>query len=235
MSHPVEDVLGHRFARPELLREALTHRSAAASGGRRAGGGAGKRSNERLEFLGDRVLSLLMTEWLMERFPGEQEGGLGRRLGYLVSGPVLAEIAAEIRLGDAMAIAPGEARVGIGTRATVLADALEAVLGALYLDSGLDPARAFVRRAWEGRVADLAEPPKPVKTALQEWAQTKGGALPVYRLDERTGPPHEPVFTVTVTVGSLTGTGTGGSKRGAEEAAAGALLAQVRHAQARHA
>ncbi|MBS0560685.1 MAG: ribonuclease III [Proteobacteria bacterium] len=231
MSHPVEDALGHRFARPELLREALTHRSA-ASGGRRGRNAARTGSNERLEFLGDRVLSLLMTELLMERFPGEQEGGLGRRLGHLVSGPVLAEIAAEIRLGDAMAIAPGEARVGIGTRATVLADALEAVLGALYLDGGLDPARGFVRRAWESRVSEQAEPPKPVKTALQEWAQTKGGALPVYRLDDRTGPSHEPVFTVTVTVGPFSGTGTAGSKRAAEEAAAGALLAQVGRVQA---
>ena len=108
-------------------------------------------------------------------------------------------------------------------RATVLADALEAALGALYLDGGLDRARDFVRRAWDGAMIQLAEPPKDAKTALQEWAQKRGG-MPVYAVTDRSGPPHAPQFTVTVTVGEVSGTGSAGSKQAAEQAAAEALL-----------
>ena len=147
LSTPIETILGHDFARPELLREAMTHRSAVHGRDRRRGKG----SNERMEFVGDRVLGLLMAEWLAERFPREQEGDLGRRLAVLVSQPVLAEVAETIGLGEALSVAPGEAKAGVRRRATVLADALEAALGALYLDGGLEPARAFVRRAWETR------------------------------------------------------------------------------------
>ena len=150
--------------------------------------GAG--SNERLEFVGDRVLGLLMAEWLAERFPHEQEGALGRRLGHLVSQPVLADVADAIGLDDALAVSPGEAKAGIKKRATVLADALEAALGAVYLDGGLAPARAFVRRAWEAAMTAQADPPKDAKTALQEWAQTQGPNLPVYEQTDRSGPPH---------------------------------------------
>ena len=130
-------LLGHDFARPELLREALTHRSALRPRAKGLG------SNERLEFIGDRVLGLVMAEWLAERFPVEQEGELGRRLAWLVSQPVLAVVAEEIGLAEALSVAPGEARAGVRQRATGLADALEASLGALYLDGGLDKARAF--------------------------------------------------------------------------------------------
>ena len=124
----------------------MTHRSAVHGRGRVRGKG----SNERMEFIGDRVLGLLMAEWLAERFPREQEGDLGRRLALLVSQPVLAAVADEIGLGEALSVAPGEARAGVRRRATVLADALEAALGALYLDGGLEQAREFVRRAWDG-------------------------------------------------------------------------------------
>src|SRR6201999_554235 len=109
---------------------------------------AGRGSNERLEFIGDRVLGLLIAEWIAERFPDEQEGDLGRRLAALVSQPVLAQVAETIGLGDALSVAPGEARAGVKRRATVLADALEAALGAIYLDGGLDAARDFIRRTW---------------------------------------------------------------------------------------
>jgi ribonuclease-3 len=221
---PIETILGHAFAKPALLREALTHRSASPRIGRQHGAG----SNERLEFIGDRVLGLLMAEWLAERFPHEQEGALGRRLGHLVSQPVLAGVAEAIGLDEALSVSPGEARAGVTKRATVLADALEAALGAVYLDGGLAPARAFVRRAWEPAMTAQAEPPKDAKTELQEWAQTRGPALPVYSLVDRAGPPHAPEFTVTVGAGGASGTGTASSKRAAETAAAADLLRQVK-------
>lgn len=216
-AHPVEAILGHVFARPDLLREALTHRSLA---GRRGGF-----SNERLEFLGDRVLGLLVAEWLSEAFPREQEGALGKRLAHLVSQPVLARIAEEIGLAAAIVVAPGEAKVGVKRRATVLSDALEAVLGALYLDGGLAPTRDFVRRAWAGPFAELTSPPSDAKTRLQEWAQARGAELPVYTVIARSGPPHAPEFVVAVRAAGRGGQGSGGSKRAAEQAAAADLLA----------
>lgn len=221
MAEPVQDLLGYAFKRPALLREALTHRSAIHGHGRSHG------SNERLEFIGDRVLGLVMAEWLAERFPHEQEGELGRRLAHLVSQPVLARVAEAIGVANALSVAPGEARAGVRKRATVLADALEAALGALYLDGGLDAARDFIRKAWQDTVVEQAAPPKDAKTALQEWAQKRGLDLPSYTITGRSGPPHAPEFTVTVNVGAMTGTGTGANKRAAEQLAAEALFAQV--------
>ncbi len=232
LADPFESILGHAFARPELLREALTHRSAVSGlrqkgvkekGARRKGSG----SNERLEFVGDRVLGLLMAEWLAERFPEEQEGGLGRRLGHLVSQPVLAEVAERIGLGVALEVSPGEARAGVKRQATVLADALEAALGAMFLDAGLAPARDFIRRAFAPAMETQATPPKDPKTGLQEWAQGRGLELPDYQIASRAGPSHSPVFVVTVTVAQRTGSGTAGSKRAAEQLAADDLLGQL--------
>lgn len=216
MSVSFETILGHSFQRPGLLREALTHRSAAH--------GRGQGSNERLEFIGDRVLGLTMAEWLAERFPREQEGDLGRRLALLVSQPVLAGVAETIGLDTALSVSPGEAKAGVARRATVLADALEAALGALYLDGGLDVARSFVRRAWHDAMMAQIDPPKDAKTALQEWAQKRGKDLPCYQVTDRAGPPHAPEFTVTVTVGDDIAAGRGGSKRAAEQLAAETLL-----------
>ncbi|MEJ0015956.1 MAG: ribonuclease III [Acetobacteraceae bacterium] len=222
MNTPIEEILGHDFARPELLREAMTHRSAVHGRGRR-----GKDSNERMEFIGDRVLGLLVAEWLAERFPREQEGDLGRRLALLVSQPVLAEVAESIGLGDALSVAPGEARAGVRRRATVLADALEAALGALYLDGGLERARMFVRRAWDEVMTRLESPPKDAKTMLQEWVQARGLGLPSYAVASRAGPPHAPEFVVQVAVGDAVGSGTAGSKRAAEQLAAQDLLREL--------
>jgi ribonuclease-3 len=221
LSDAIETILGHRFSRPELAREALTHRSALQGRGRSRG------SNERLEFVGDRVLGLVMAEWLAERFPREQEGDLGRRLAHLVSQPVLAAVADDIELSQAIAVAPGEARAGVKRRATVLADALEAAIGAVYYDAGLDGARMVVRRAWEATMAALAEPPKDAKTSLQEWAQKHTRDLPEYRVVARSGPPHAPKFAIMVQVGSLQGNGSAGSKRVAEQAAAADLLHSI--------
>ena len=225
MSQALDAILGYRFTRSDLPREALTHRSALQ--GKRSAPGSSKTSNERLEFIGDRVLGLLIAEWLAERFPDEQEGELGRRLASLVSQPVLAQVAETIGLGEALSVAPGEARAGVKRRATVLADALEAALGAIYLDGGLEPAREFVRRAWDGAMTAQAAPPKDAKTTLQEWAQKRGLELPEYAVSARSGPPHAPVFEVTVTVGEWRGTGTAGSKRAAEQLAAGHLYGSL--------
>jgi ribonuclease-3 len=216
-------VFGHHFTRPELLREALTHRSAIRE--RRSGPPAD--SNERLEFVGDRVLGLLIAEWVAERFPREQEGDLGRRLAYLVSQPVLAEIAERIGLGNMLSVAAGEARAGVKNRATVLADALEAAIGALYVDGGLFSARAFVRRAWDAVMQSQKAPPIDPKTGLQEWAQARGLPLPLYQVVSRAGPPHKPTFEVAVSVGNATGTGIAGTKRAAERLAAEDLLRQL--------
>ncbi len=212
----LETTIGHRFARPALLREALTHRSAAAKRGRG--------SNERLEFMGDRVLGLVIAEWLVERFPDEQEGELGRRLAHLVSQPVLSSIAETIGLADAIAVSPGEARAGVKNRATVLADALEATIGAIYLDGGLAPAQNFIRTAWTHTITDQITPPKDAKTELQEWAQKRGHPLPTYTITQRSGPSHAPLFTITATAGPHTATGTAPTKRAAEQHAATTLL-----------
>ncbi len=222
----VEAILGHHFGRPELIDEALTHRSAALSTW------AGKRtqshSNERLEFVGDRVLGLLVAEWLAERYPRENEGGLGRRLARLVSQPVLADIAGQLGLAAALSVSPSESKAGVRKLATVLADAMEAVIGALYLDAGIEPARVFVRRAFEQALISQVEPPKDAKTTLQEWALHRGLALPIYTVVSATGPSHAPVFEMAVTVAGQTGTGAGPSKRQAEQDAAHDLLERLR-------
>ncbi len=221
-----EAILGHSFHNLDLLREALTHRSAAPStrGAKQKGAG----SNERLEFIGDRVLGLLIAEWLAERFPREQEGQLGLRLAHLVSQPVLAVIADAAGMSAMIEVAPGESKAGVRRRATVLADAVEAVIGALYLDGGINAARLFVRRAWDDAMSGQARPPKDAKTALQEWAQGRGHPLPDYLVASREGPPHSPVFVITVTVNGRTGTGTAGTKRAAEQDAATDLLTRLK-------
>ncbi len=226
--HAAEVPFGHVFSRPELLREALTHRSAAHERGRgRSRARRAALSNERLEFVGDRVLGLLIAEWLAERFPREQEGALGRRLAQLVSQPVLAEVADAIGLAALLDVSEGEAKAGVRHRATVLADALEASIGALYLDGGIEAARAFVRRTWSDAMIRQAEPPKDAKTGLQEWAQARGLPLPRYEVAAREGPPHAPVFVIAVETGGQTGTGTAGSKREAEQEAAADLLTRL--------
>ncbi len=212
-----QTLLGHQFAQPKLLTEALTHRSAA--------GAKGVGSNERLEFIGDRVLGLLVAEWLIERFPAEREGMLGPRLAALVSRPSLAGIAEGNGLAALLAVSPGEARRGVAERATVLADALEALIGALYLDAGLPAARDFIRRVFGDVMDRQFTPPKDPKTALQEWALARALALPAYQVVAQSGPSHEPRFVIRVTVGEAAASGAAGSKRAAEQEAAQALLA----------
>jgi ribonuclease-3 len=214
-------LLGHEFADPARLDEALTHPS------RRAESGDGA-SYERLEFLGDRVLGLIVAELLFEHYPDEAEGLLARRLSALVSGETLAEIAAALDLGAYLRLAKSERAAGGATNPTNLANLCEALIGALYLDGGLPVAAAFVRREWETRMATPDEPPRDAKTALQEWSQAAGRGLPAYRTVETFGPAHAPEFEVEVAVEAAgIARGRGGSKRVAEQAAAAVLLGSV--------
>ena len=214
--------LGHGFARPELLARALTHPSAAL---RRDGIDD---SYERLEFLGDRVLGLIVADLLMARFPREAEGALALRHAELVRRETLAEVAGEIGLEDYLRLAKGEEAAGERQNPALLANACEAVIGALYLDGGLAVAWAFVERLWAARLEADARPPQDAKTALQEWAQARALRLPKYREVGRKGPAHEPYFTLEVEVGGQQpARGEGRSKRLAEQAAAARLLARL--------
>ncbi|MDN3567309.1 ribonuclease III [Paeniroseomonas aquatica] len=211
--------LGHVFTQPELLVQALTHRSAADP--RRSQ----LDSNERLEFLGDRVLALLIAEWLAERFPQEREGDLGKRLGVLVARDTLARVADNLDLASVIRVPQSEGRAGLRERANVVADALEALLGALYMDAGLPAARALVRREWEAHMGADPRPPMSAKSRLQEYTLGRGLGLPEYRLVSTTGPSHQPVFVVSVAAAGREAEGLGDSKRAAEQLAAEAWLA----------
>lgn len=221
----LERVLGYEFGDRALLARALTHRSALGQRGP-DGEPAPGRSNERLEFLGDRVLGLVVAERLLQTFPNEAEGELAPRFAALVSAPTLAHVAAACGLAGYIRTAQGQ-RAGDSDTA-VLADACEAVIGALYLDGGLAAAEAFVASHWDDLIHADRAPPKDPKTGLQEWAQARGLALPVYRVVASEGPPHAPEFVMAVTVEGLgEATGAGRSKRQATAAAAAALLARA--------
>ncbi len=217
------EALGHRFADTALLNEALTHASVAPA---RRGGA--RHANERLEFLGDRVLGLVMATWLLELFPKEAEGALAKRYAALVRQEALADVARSISLGDYLHLSRGEDTSGGRDNTAILADACEAVLGALYLEAGLEAARRFVRTHWGARVQGELAPPRDPKTSLQEWAQHHGLPLPQYTEAGRTGPDHAPQYTVRVeVVGHGAETASGSSKRAAEKGAAAALLGRL--------
>ena len=214
----IEDVLLYTFDSPHLIERALTHTSLRQS--------KSDPSYERLEFLGDRVLGLVIAELLLERFPGAAEGKLAPRLASLVSGRTLASVARSIGLGGYVMMSEGESAAGTRDRTSVLADCCEAVIGALYLDGGLDAARTFVRRLWLPLVEDVE--PRVAKTELQEWLQGRGLPLPEYRVVSQEGPPHKPVFTVELSVtGQDPVQATGSSKRSAELKAATAMLRRI--------
>ena len=214
--------IGHSFTRPELAVEALTHRGALD---RRADlKDAFPHGNERLEFLGDRVLSLAVADLLLKRFAGDSEGQLARRHAELVSARTLGAIAEEI---DLASLRVAYAGAPVPTPA-VLADMLEALLGAVFRDGGFAPAAELVARLWDSRLASNEAAPRPPKTQLQEWAQGRGLALPDYREIGREGAEHEPVFLVEVRVGKLgSAQGRGPTKRDAESAAAASLMEQL--------
>ncbi len=217
--HPLEEVLGHGFAAPEILEQALTHRG--ALGVHRTVGAT--EGNERLEFLGDRVLGLVIAETLLKTFPDESEGELAPRLAALVSATSLARIARACGLAKHIKLARGQKADD-----ALLADACEAVIGALYLDGGMETAARFIGAQWDKMIHEDVVPPKDAKTALQEWAQGRGLPLPEYKVIESSGPAHAPSFVMTVSVkGHPETRGQGKTKRLATQAAAAALLAKV--------
>jgi ribonuclease-3 len=214
-STDLEARLGHRFKDEALLKRALTHSSANSL-----------RSNERLEFLGDRVLGLVAAEKLHALYPGDSEGALALKFNALVRQDACARAAEAVGLGDHIILAKSESGSGGRKKAAILAGACEAVIAALYLDGGFETARAFVERYWRDMFAGLNDDLRDPKTALQEWAQARKSAA-VYRLVRREGPDHAPRFAVEVTVaGFESQTGEGGSKREAEQAAARKMLAK---------
>jgi len=214
----LERRIGHAFADRDLFERALTHAS--------VGDGARKvRHNERLEFLGDRVLGLLAAERLLAMDPDSREGVLSPRLANLVNGKACARVARRIALGDALRIAGSATKIGARDSDTVLGDACEALMAALYIDGGLEAARAFFLKFWSEEFDNAESEAKDVKNHLQEWAQSRGLPLPKYEVVSRTGPDHAPVFTVKVSVdGYPDETGSGRSRQDAEKAAALCML-----------
>jgi ribonuclease-3 len=214
-----EERLGYRFRDPANLDAALTHRS------HRIERGEG-RDYQRLEFLGDAVLGLVAAEWLYARDPSHDEGDLSLRKAFLVSAGQLAVAAQSMGLGELLRLGAGEERTGGRHKASLLADSLEAVFGAVYLDGGLEAARAIIEPCLEAGLSREMAERSDAKTELQEWAQGSGRPLPTYAVVSTAGPDHAPVFTVEVRLeGELAGTGTGRSKKQAEQNAAAAALA----------
>ena len=211
--------LEHPFARPALLIEALTHPSVGVMSNVPMG------DFERLEFLGDRVLGLVVAHHLMERYPKASAGELALRYNALVRREACTRVAVALNLGAHLRMARGERATGGAAKPAILADACEAVIGAVYVDGGLDAARAFVERMWVPLLDEYVGADKDPKTMLQEWAHRKKLAPPAYHLVAADGPPHAPTFLVEAVVDGVgSSTGSGASKRAAEQEAASALL-----------
>lgn len=222
--------IGHVFARPALLAEAITHPSAVTPARGRARRRVSPRHYERLEFLGDRVLGLVIADLLWHRFETEPEGAMTRRMADLVRRETVARVAAEIGLDRHLVLSPVEAAAGAAKNPSILADVCEAVIAAIYLDGGMAAAEVFVRRWWEPLIDERAAPPRDPKTRLQEWAQARGLGLPAYRLVATEGPDHAPRFTIAARVAQSEETSaTASSKRAAEAEAAAALFALLTH------
>ena len=230
----LEARLGYEFQQAALLAEALRHASARTSGG--AVGQSGL-DNERLEFLGDRVLGLAVAELVTETFPLLSEGELARRFNRLVRRETCADIARDLRLGAHLVLSPSEMGSGGRAKDNILADAAEAVLGAIFIDGGFEAARRVIRALWSSRLDGISSTSfrSDAKTTLQEWAQGQGLPLPDYEVAARDGPDHAPAFTSVVRVKDLEpATGSGTSKRFAEQAAAEALLLREQVWEKRH-
>jgi len=200
----LETILNHHFSAPDLLEAALTH-----------GSRMGRSSDyQRLEFLGDRVLSLVIAEELYRFYPDEAEGPLAARLSLLVRGETCAKVGLDLGIQDFVILGEKEKRKGIQESSSVLGDVVEALIGALYLDGGMSAARALVHKGWSGRLRQPSANLKDAKTFVQEWALGKAYPLPKYQVISRTGLEHAPVFTISVTVGDLAAAeGQGSSKR----------------------
>lgn len=212
----IERTLGHKPADPGLFERALTHSSQS------------EENYERLEYLGDRVLGLVMADWLYGLFPDEPEGKLSRRLNVLVSRASCAEVARELGLAPHMRLGKQALGDGAFESDNILGDTVESLIGALWLDGGLEAARGFIRKAWAERVDRHGKAPHHPKSALQEWAAANDRKPPAYALVGRSGPHHAPSFVVTVSIkGVGEATGEGLNKQEAETAAAEALLEKL--------
>ncbi len=220
----IEDKIGHKFKKPRLLLEAITHKSIQDDP---------KYNNEphyeRLEFLGDRVLGLVMAQILFDKYPNEQEGQISRRFAALVSKETLAEVARKLGIAEHIRFEKitHESKEEV-TNPSILADVMEAIMAALFMDSGLSTVHRFIEKNWKSYLDGKSKPPKDPKTALQEWAQKKGMDLPRYRVMEQQGPDHSPLFKVTVDLSGipvLTGLGT--SKKEAERDVAKRVLSFI--------
>jgi ribonuclease-3 len=216
----LEARLGHPFSDKSLLTRALTHLSAPTAGalGR-------MQSYQRLEFLGDRVLGIVVATMLYQAFPSASEGELSMRLAKLVRRETCAEVAQEWDVGLHVLLGLGEARGGGRKKAAILSDVCEALIGAVYLDGGFEAASALVERTWSERMAADREPARDAKTSVQEWAQARALAAPHYEEVARSGPAHAPHFVMRVVLsGYESEVGEASSKRAAEQAAAQAFL-----------
>lgn len=210
--------LSHRFADPALAQLALTHRS------------MGKPNNERLEFLGDALLGAVIAEQLFEAHPKSNEGELSRLRAQLVNGQELASVARELELGDDLRLGPGELKSGGFRRDSILADAFEALVAAVYLDAGFDACRATVRELFSERIAVLRRSSKDAKTRLQEYLQAGGWSLPTYELTDSRGEDHAKIFDVSCAISEpvpLSVAASGASRRTAEQDAAEIVLDQL--------
>jgi ribonuclease III len=218
-TNDLEAILEYEFSTADTLRRALTHASAARDA---------LSAYERLEFLGDRVLGLVVAEQLLDRFPLEREGEIARRHVQLVRKEALAVVARELGIGRFLLISKGEEEAGARESESILADVMEAILAAMYLDGGLEAARNFILRHWVPLLEADLEPPRDPKTSLQEWAQGRRHGLPDYSVVAQEGPPHAPEFTISVSVGDYPPrVAKGRSKRHAEQAAAAMLLGDL--------
>ncbi len=209
--------LGHKPVDETLFARALTHPS------------FGDANYQRLEFLGDRVLGLIIADWLYQRYPHEAEGKLAVRLNGLVSREVCAEVGRDMEISTRIRLGRQALDDGVFESDNVLGDVVEALIGALYLEGGLEAARKFVHKRWDEMISGQRQPPKHPKAALQELAAAKHRRPPAYEIVERSGPDHRPRFTISVKVNGLgEALGKGTSRQEAETAAASALLEKLK-------
>lgn len=215
----LEERLGYRFKDKALLEQALTHKSFVT--------GRKHASNQRLEFLGDRILGLAVADMLFQSFPGNLEGELSQRHTALVRNETCVEVALLLDLGAHLHLGAGERNAGGERNHSILGDACEAVMGAIFLDGGYEPAKLMIERYWRPLMTASAQAPRDAKALLQEWALGRGLPVPNYREVERTGPDHKPLFRVSLELpGIMPAEGVGPSKRDAERAAASTMLAR---------
>lgn len=215
--------LGYVFANPSLLNQAVTHASMSS---------ANRDDNQRMEFLGDRVLGLVMAEALFALDPRATEGQLAPRFNALVRKETCADVARAIDIGAVLRLGRSEMLSGGRRKLALLGDAMEAVIAAVYLDGGFDPSRDMILRLWGERVHEVKDDARDAKTALQEWAQARKLAPPQYVTTDRSGPDHAPVFTIAARLSTgAQASATAGSKRSAEQDAAQRLLAQLENEQ----